>query len=525
MSILGTTLHPKKRLAIIGGGISGLSAAWHAERADFEVELFEASAQLGGVLGTIDWNGRLIEGAADNFATLDDEALQWCRKMGLEHEFISPSTEHRLAMVLHHGVPKPIPAGFSLVQPTRVWPIITTPVLSLSGKLRLLVEYFVPKRRQSEDESLYDFALRRLGKEAFERLVEPIVGGIFTADPKRLSMQATLPQFVQMEKEHGGLMRGFLAQLRKRQQSQKTSVTQDGRKRTGQPTIEQQASGARYAQFLAPKQGMTWWIDAIERQLSGTKIHRNAKVLTLVDRSVSSSATHAPPFSGSRWELNLANGDRKQFDGVVIATPSATTARLLQTVDVNVASKLAELRTASSVVVAMIIRRQDVTKMAWCFGIVIPQIEKRNALAVSFTGLKYPGRVPDDELLVRVFMGGSQHPEMMNWSDEDLTRTAVHELSDMIGWKGSPLWSRVLRWVAAMPQYDVGHVERIAKIESLLDSVAPTLRVAGAAYSGVGIPQCVRSGRRAIEKISAAMGVKTPSKGDANLPVSPKLVE
>jgi len=511
MFINGTTFSPKKRLAIIGGGISGLSAAWHAQQADFEVELFEASSQLGGVLGTIVWNGRLIEGAADNFATLDDEALQWCRKMGLEHEFISPSTEHRLAMVLHHGVPKPIPAGFSLVQPTRVWPIITTPILSLPGKLRLLCEYFVPGRRQSEDESLYDFALRRLGKEAFERLVEPIVGGIFTADPQRLSMQATLPQFVQMEKEYGGLMRGFLAQLRKRKQSQKTSAAQAGSKRSGQPTIEQQASGARYAQFLAPKQGMTWWMDAIERQLSGTKIHRDAKVLSLVDRSVSSSSvTGAAPHCGSKWELTLADGGKQPFDGVVIATPSATTARLLQTVDVNVASKLTQLRAASSVVVAMIIRRQDITKMAWCFGIVIPQIEKRNALAVSFTGLKYPGRVAEDEMLVRVFMGGSQHPEMMGWSDEDLMRTAVDELSDMIGWKGSPLWSRVLRWVDAMPQYDVGHVGRIAEIESLLAAVAPTLQVAGAAYCGVGIPQCVRSGRRAIEKISAAMGGQHP---------------
>ncbi len=525
MSINGTTLPPKKRLAIIGGGISGLSAAWHAQQADFEVELFEASSQLGGVLGTISWNGRLIEGAADNFATLDDEALQWCRKMGLEHEFISPSTEHRLAMVLHHGVPKPIPAGFSLIQPTKVWPILTTPVLSLSGKLRLLYEYFVPRRRQSEDESLYDFALRRLGKEAFERLVEPIVGGIFTADPKRLSMHATLPQFVQMEKEHGGLMRGFFAQLRKRRQMQKTSVSQDGSKRSGQPTIEQQASGARYAQFLAPKQGMTWWMDAIERQLSGTKIHRDAKVTKIIDRSVSSSATNSPPLSGSKWELTLANGERKQFDAVVIATSSATAARLLQSVDENVASRLTQLRTASSVVVALIIRRQDVAKMAWCFGIVIPQIEKRKALAVSFTGLKYPGRATEDELLVRVFLGGSQHPEMMSWSDEDLTRTAVQELSDMIGWRGTPLWSRVLRWVDAMPQYDVGHVSRIAEIDSLLAAVAPTLQVAGAAYCGVGIPQCVRSGRRAIEKISAAVGHDTPSKGEASLPVSPKLVE
>ena len=511
-----TKLPNPKRLAIIGGGITGLSAAWHAQQVGFDIELFEASDKLGGILGTIYWDGRLIEGAADNFATLDDEALQWCRKMGLQSEFISPSTNHRLAMVLHHGTPKPIPAGFSLVQPTRIWPIATTPVLSLVGKLRLLYEYFVPRRQSNDDESLFDFAHRRLGKEAFERLVEPIVGGIFTADPKRLSMQATLPQFVRMEQEHGGLIRGFLAQRRRQRQNQMPEANANAQKASRQHTIEQQASGARYAQFMAPKKGMTWWIDTIAQQLNQTKIHLKTKVHSLKKTAYPPHQAEFEPVDRPEnltWELTLANGEKKFFDAVVIATPSAVTAQLVRSLDEPTADKLAQLRTASSAVVAMIIERKDVAKMAWCFGIVIPQIENRQVLAVSFTGLKYPGRVQADELLVRIFMGGSAHPEMLDWSDEKLIQVASEELGNMIAWQGKTRWCQVIRWVNAMPQYDVGHTARVAEMEAGLAAVAPSVRVAGASFNGVGIPQCVRSGRRAIEQLTALfLGTTTPTK-------------
>ena len=498
-----------KRVAIIGGGITGLSAAWHALQHGFEVELFESQDKLGGILGTIYWNGRLIEGAADNFATLDDEALQWCRKLGLDEEFISPSADHRFAMVLHHGHPKPIPAGFSLVQPTRIWPIVTTPVLSLMGKFRLVWEYFIPARRTEDDESLYDFACRRLGKETFERLVEPIVGGIFTADPKRLSMQATLPQFVKMEKEHGGLIRGFLAQRRK-QNAKSTESASAGDSANRRTTIDQQASGARYAQFMAPKKGMSWWISEIQEKLSQAKVHLNTQIVSIQRHELFrhvEDAGSTPEMAATKreWELTLGSGETKEFDAIVVATPSAIAARLLSGVNAKVGEQLKTLRTASSAVVAMVIARKDVAKMAWCFGIVIPQVENRPVLAVSFTGLKYPGRVQDDELLVRIFMGGSTHPEMMQWSDERLAATASQELEMLIGWQGEPRWSKVIRWVDAMPQYDVGHVQRVTALDAELRGTSTTIRLAGASYTGVGVPQCVRSGRRAIEGLSEAI--------------------
>jgi oxygen-dependent protoporphyrinogen oxidase len=283
-----------------------------------------------------------------------------------------------------------------------------------------------------------------------------------------------------------------------------------------QHTIEQQASGARYAQFMAPKKGMTWWIDTIAQQLNQTKIHLNTKVHSL-------KKTASPPQDvefktvdtpeSLTWELTLANGEKKFFDAVVIATPSAVTAQLVRSLDEPTADRLAQLRTASSAVVAMIIERKDVAKMAWCFGIVIPQIENRQVLAVSFTGLKYPGRVQADELLVRIFMGGSAHPEMLDWSDEKLIHVASEELGSMIAWQGKPRWCQVIRWVNAMPQYDVGHTVRVAEMEAGLAAVAPSVRVAGASFNGVGIPQCVRSGRRAVEQLTALfLGISTPTK-------------
>jgi oxygen-dependent protoporphyrinogen oxidase len=494
----------KKRIAIIGGGISGLSAAWHAKQLGMDVELFESAPKLGGVLGTIQWDDRLIEGAADNFATLDEEAIRWCRAMGMVEEFIPPEADNRRAMVLFHGKPVPIPGGFSLVQPTRILPVLTTPLLSITGKARLLWEYFVPARRDQADECLHDFALRRLGKEAFERLVEPIVGGIFTADPKRLSMQATLPQFVAMEKEHGGLIRGWLAQKRNR-----------GEKRHGSKTeIEQQASGARYAQFLAPKKGMAWWIDAIESKLDNVRIHLNSPIHSIY-RVANQNATRSLELKdddtatgGEGWTLESADGIKREFDGVILATPASISAKLLAGIATECSEQLTKFRAASSVVVAMILDRKEIQKMAWCFGIVVPEIENRPVLAISFSSLKYPGRVHQDEILVRIFMGGSLKPEMLLREDPDLLQIATNELKDVLGYTGQPRWSKVIRWNEAMPQYDVGHPKRVELLEASLVREAPSIQLAGASYKGVGIPQCVRSGRKAAEALARYFGLQ-----------------
>ncbi|MFO0939313.1 MAG: protoporphyrinogen oxidase [Pirellulales bacterium] len=243
----------QKRIVIIGGGISGISAALHAtaRAPEAEVLLLESSSRVGGVLETLKFDNYLIERSADNFATLIPNARDLSEKFGLLPSLIQPNSEGRQAFVYSAGRAHPIPAGFSLMQPTRVLSILTTRVLSLRGKIRLLGEYWAKQRPDSiSDESLESFAIRRLGKEAFDRLVEPIVSGIFTANPKTLSMAATMPQFLQMEREHGGLIRGYLAS-----------------KRQDAAAAARRASGARYDQFMAPREGMSSWINALASKL------------------------------------------------------------------------------------------------------------------------------------------------------------------------------------------------------------------------------------------------------------------
>lgn len=465
-----------KRVAIIGGGISGLAAAWWLNQASpsTELKLFEASHRVGGVIETLQDGPYLIEKAADNFATLIPDALELSQASGLEDQLIPPASKNRQALVLNRGRLYPIPAGFSLMQPTRVLSILATRTLSLRGKMRLLGEFFVPARQDSGDESLESFVTRRLGREAFESLVEPIVSGIFTANPATLSMQATMPQFLAMERNSGGLIRGHLSAKRK-----------------DAVAAARRASGARYNQFRAPTAGMSGWLNAIAAQLPADTIQLNSPI---------DSLTHIK--DSTAWRIDH-NGQQQDFEAVICATPAAVTSRLLAQELPEASQLVGSIPYASSVVVAMVVNKADIQGRLDAFGMIAPTRENRKALAISYTSNKYPGRTPDDEVLLRIFMGGAMRPEVMDLSDAELEACGVREVTELLRWTGSvPNWIRVIRWNNAMPQYLVGHCDRMQRLDELL-TAQPTLRLCGAAYSGVGIPQCIKSGRKAAEAIAA----------------------
>jgi protoporphyrinogen/coproporphyrinogen III oxidase len=482
---LNQSLSP--RVAIVGGGISGLSAGFYLHRLAPQIsfQLFEASSRVGGVIETLKTDDSLIELGADNFATLIPDALQLSREAGLEDQLVRPNQEHRLARVVARGRVLPIPSGFSLMQPTRLSAILTSQVLSWPGKLRLLAEYFVPSRTEESDESLEAFAVRRLGREVFERLVEPIVGGIFTAKASTLSMQAAMPQFVEEERKHGGLIRGFLAKRRDPNRGSEAA---------------RQASGARYDQFLAPKQGMQSWLQQLADRLPPGSLQLN----TRIDRLERIHDSH-----GRRWLLQwtrqgesnrVGSSHADRFDAVIIATPSGPAAKLLQAVSSVLEEELQAIPYADSAVVAMVVDRSEIDPSLLCFGIVVPQIERLDVLAISFTSEKYPDRLPQDKILLRVFMGGAVRPELYSKSDDELIERAWHDTQHLLKLRTRPAWIRVVRWPAAMPQYLVGHLQRLARIEAELERL-PGLALAGNAYRGVGIPQCVRSGRQAAEGV------------------------
>lgn len=472
-----------KDILIVGGGISGISAALELSQSPaVRIRLLESAQRLGGVLETVYTKDYLVERSADNFATLIPDARDLSEKCGLLPQLIQPNADGRQAFVVSQGKAYPIPAGFSLMQPTRAFSILVSRIMTWQGKFRLLGEYWVkprPQQFQSDDESLESFATRRLGKEAFDKLVEPIVSGIFTADPRTLSMAATMPQFVQMERKYGGLIRGYLAS-----------------KREDAAAAARRASGARYDQFMAPRDGMSAWIDGLAKHLPEGSVQLNSTVATL-------ERTHDE--SGIRWCVTSVDGRVHQADGIVLATPAAITSKLLTPICPAAAKLVGDIPYASSAVVALVIERDQIRGRLDGFGLVVPSCEGRQALAISFTSNKYPGRTPQSQVLLRVFLGGALRGEVVDRSDEELQGLAEKEVREILRWSGQGLkWQAVIRWKNAMPQYLVGHVARMQQLDRLLEG-QPTLGLCGAAYHGVGIPQCVRSGRQAAQKLLARL--------------------
>ena len=466
-----------KRIAVVGAGISGLATAWYLQREGHQVDVFDARNRIGGVIDTIDVTTPdshfLIESGADNFATLLPDAMDLVRQMGLESEFITPNKDYRIAQVVRNGRLYPIPNGFSLMQPTRMGSILATPILSMAGKLRVMREWFIPKKSSELDESVEAFAVRRLGRECFERLVEPIVGGIFTAKADQLSMQAAMPQFLRMEREHGGLIRAAFAKRR----------LQNAENRSAR-----EASGARYDQFTAPRLGMGWWLAKLAEPL-GDRLHLNHQVDSL------------EVGAQGEWTLGVTNrSDNKtsvqSFEGICFAVPSYIAGGLLRGVDQDLANSLESIEYASSAIAVLVVRRDEIRPDALCFGSIAPNIEKRNCLAISLSSEKYSGRCPSNQVIMRVFMGGALRPDLLDLSDDQLLSLAFQEVQSLFGVRSRPSVQRLIRWNRAMPQYHVGHVQRVAKIREYV-SKYPGLALAGNAYDGVGIPQCVRSARQA----------------------------
>lgn len=465
----------RRRVAIVGGGISGLAAAHRLLELDasLEVLLFEAQPRLGGAIETFHEGPFLLEGGADNFITDVPWALDLCRRLGLEDQLLRTNDQFRKASVIRNGQLHQIPEGFLIMAPSKIWPVLSTPILSLWGKLRLAAEYFVPKRRDAEqDESLASFAVRRFGRETFERLIQPLVGGIYTADAEKLSLKATLPRFLKMEAEHGSLIRA----------SRSRNATK--------PTADQSSSGSRYSMFVALKGGMSTLSAALADRLPPGSIRLNAPVERITK------------LAEDRWSLSVAgeNPTELTVDAVVTATPAFVAADQLSATSAELSTQLSRIPYAGAAVIALGVRRDQVEHALDGFGFVVPLAEKRHILSASFSSIKYDGRAPKDHVVVRVFIGGACQPEYLDRSDEELVSIAQEELGELIGLRGEPVVSRVHRYQRAMPQYHLGHLELVDAIDAQVEQL-PGLALAGNAYRGVGIPHCVHSGELAAERI------------------------
>jgi len=511
------------RIAVVGGGITGLSAAHRVQELAprSEVVLFDGAPQWGGVLGTLRTHGCLIERSADMFITREPWALELCQRIGFADQLINTNERDRRAFVVHRRRLVEVPEGFTLMSPARIGPMIRTPLLSWRGKLRLAAEWFIGQRRDEGDESLRDFSVRRFGQEAYERLIQPLIGGIYTADPTRLSMSATMRQFVEMEQRYGSVIRGTRAGSRPAAAAGKSTDAAGAA-----AAAARSGSGARYGLFVAPRDGMSSLIEAIVARLRPgasrpdslqpgslrlstpvTALHP----LTLDRPSAASgpaasagSASSTGPASSTVWMVTSGRADEpsrtEPFDAVILATPGPRSAELVASWSEPLASELRAIPVAGAAIVIGVYRRSDIRHPLNGFGFVVPLIERMRILSGSFASVKFTGRAPDDLVVTRTFLGGACQPELLTLGDAELREAAHAELNELLGIDGPPVFSDVVRWDGAMPQYHVGHLERVARIEAL-EAELPGFALAGNAYRGVGIPFCVRSGEQAAARV------------------------
>ncbi|MFM8890502.1 MAG: protoporphyrinogen oxidase [Planctomycetia bacterium] len=478
---------PSPHIVVIGAGLGGLAAAEallsepeSAAAGRRRVTIVEPSGRVGGVIATSCHDGWLVERSADSFLAARPEGVALVERLGLTGELIGVNGPARRALVLRDGRPRPVPSGFRLLAPGNATALLTTPILSPLGRLRVLAERFVPAGDPARaDESLEGFAVRRLGREAFERLVQPLASGIWTADPARLSMAAACPEFFAMERRAGSLWAGERSRLRSA---------------SGVP----EAVGARYGQFVTLASGM----ETLPRRLAARVCQQGADIVTAV-------ATGVARGPHGRWMITLdgpsAAGNPLDADAVILAVPATAAARILVGCDAALAGELAGIDYAGASIVSLGFPRQSVAHPLDAAGLVVPRCERRRILAVSFSSQKFPGRAPADAMLMRTFVGGALDPDAAMLDDGGLTELVLAELRNMLGVRGSPLVVQIDRWYGAMPQYHVGHVERVERIHRLV-AAHEGLALAGAAYEGVGIPQVIASGQAAAAAVGGRRG-------------------
>jgi oxygen-dependent protoporphyrinogen oxidase len=425
------------------------------------VELLERGARCGGALETIRRDGFVIETGADSFLSEKPAAAELARRLGLGAELIPTREIYGKTFVVRAGRLVEVPAGFMMLATAHFGPVFRSSLFSPLGKLRMALEPFIAARTSGDDESLDSFVTRRLGREVLERVAQALAGGIYTADPKHLSTTATIPRFVEMERRHGSLFKGMRAAERAR------------------ASKGPEVSGARWSLFQSFRNGL------------GGSIRTGAEVIGM-----------SPTADG--WRLALAGGGSIDADAVICAAPAYAAARIVSPLEPAAAKLLGAISYASAATVNLTFRESDFEGPPRAFGFVVPAIEHRRIIAASFSSFKFEGRAPAGAILARAFIGGELHREMMNLGDDEMVAAVRDEFRALLGVTAAPGIAVVRRWPDAMPQYDVGHLARVAEIERLVAPI-PAFAIAGAAYRGVGSPDCVRSGETAADTIFAKL--------------------
>ncbi len=456
-----------KPIVIIGGGITGLAAAYRLEqlRPETAVVLCESRSHLGGKLVSERLGNLLIEGGADSFLSRKQGGVALCEELGIAHRLTGRRPENRRTYVRLDGTLHRLPEGLSGFVPTDLAALENSSLLSAAGRARLAREVDVPPAAGAADESLAAFVTRRFGQEAYERLMEPLMSGIYAGDGRLLSLAATFPHLKQIEQSQGSLLRGLPAPA---------------------------AGKAAYPPFVTLPGGVGELIAALVRRLRRTTI-LTEKAVTEIRRA------------GGGWRVLLAPGEVIEAQAVIVAAPAFAAAELLARLDAPLAGALEEIPYASSATISLAYRRADIQAPLDGYGYLIPRSSGSDLLACTWTSQKWAGRAPAGIVLLRVYAGRFGRRPILDEDDATLLELARGELADTLDIQSPPVLSRIYRWKRGMPQYNLGHLERLAAIERRIEGL-PGLFLAGAAYRGVGIPDCIHSGDRAARAAAAACG-------------------
>ena len=469
-------IQPGKRHAstiIIGAGISGLSCAYELSRLcpNMRIRILEKDSRAGGVIKTVKKDGLLLECGPESFSTLKPEVLSLAASLNIKQRVISTAESNRRSFVSLNGKLHALPDGFMMIAPSNLWSFAKSKIFSMQGKLRMAMDMAIPACSSSEDESLSSFVRRRLGDEALTKLAEPMIGGIYGGDPDLLSASSTIPQLVQLEKKYGSIIRGLM----------------EGKKRE---SAVMKSAGPRYGVLASFDEGISVLSDNILKALPDSCLQLSKDVMHI-------SAGR----NGCRWSILCADNSSYEADFIVLATPAEHAGVILSEINPLASDKLYNIRRSPAIIVNIVYNSEQIKRNLNGFGFVVPRVEGTVISACSFSSVKFQGRSGSDQVLLRIFTGGSLKSNVMEYSDNDLLSICHQELQQLLQIEGQPLMHVISRYDAAIPQYTVGHSALVREIEREI-RLSPGIYLAGNSYIGVGLPDCIKSGMSAAKAIS-----------------------
>jgi oxygen-dependent protoporphyrinogen oxidase len=459
-----------KKIIIIGGGIAGLAAAYCiqkeiSEGASLECVLLEGGDRFGGKIATERSDGFVIERGPDSFISQKPAAIQLCQQLGIGDHLVSTNPGTPNTYVYTGGKLVTMPDGLSLMIPTKFLPFALTPLFSLPGKIRMAFDLLIPRKADESDESLASFVRRRMGEEALRKMAEPMLAGIYASDPETMSIGSTFPMFVETERKYRSLILGMLAR--------KKAMLLNASKRPK----------SNFSLFMTLKDGLGEMVEAVIKKSPNIKFQSGAMVESISGKE-------------GDWSVRLEGGGEQKADALILATPGHITARLLESVMPKAAELLKQIKYVSTATVTIAYKKEGFSHALDGFGFVVPKCEGRSILACTWTSSKFPHRAPDGHVMLRCYLGGALQEDIAEKDEETMANLVKQDLKKIMGITEEPVFCKVFRNRKSNVQYQVNHSQRI---DTIMQELQEGLFLAGSAYRGIGIPDCIQSGTKSAE--------------------------